>query len=308
MRSFILLMDERIHPLDKFIRSMDKFIQRADKAVYRLDELVRFVDGLVQRMEESVHQRDELAHRGKSVLKRKRLFEDFMANRYVYANYLPNSKPERRLWLANFNAVLPQYAAGFAITADEQARLANGLIWIDYALACRALADSFSKSLTDFSDEMDSDASENDAQEPQWTPPALPKVPGRTGTFNFVVSLVADKILSAKPSPQVLTALGLNPLVIVSNVSPEISALVAHPAGNIDLSFSKGRAKQVIIEGKRGAGEFELLKEVVGTHWTDTRPNAVAGQSESRTYRTRFSDGQDAFGDYSPERTVSTQA
>jgi hypothetical protein len=230
-----------------------------------------------------------------------------MSIRYAYASYLPTSKTERRNWLANFNAVLPQYAAQFNISAAEQTRLTNGLIWIDYALACRALADSFSKSLTDFSDEMDSDASESDAREPQWTPPPVPSVPGRTGTFNFVVALVADKILSKNPSPQIMTALGLNPLAAPDTVMPEIRGATALPGGNVDLSFSKGRAKQILIQCKRGAGDFELLKEVVGTHWTDTRANLVAGQSESRTYRTRFSDGTNGYGDYSAERIVSTQ-
>ena len=227
---------------------------------------------------------------------------------FAYAAYLPKSKTDRRNWLANFVAVLPQYAAQFNILPAEQTRLANGLIWMDYSAACRLLVDSFSRSLTDFSDEMDSDATENDAQEPQWMPPPLPSVPGRTGTFNFVAQLVANKILDTKPSPQILSALGLNPLVTPDTIVPEVRAATPLPAGFIELSFSKGKSKQVIIEGKRGAGNWELLKEVVGTHWTDTRPNLAAGQSESRAYRTRFSDGQDGYGDYSAERTVSTQA
>ncbi len=230
-----------------------------------------------------------------------------MAYTYAYANYLPRTRTDRRNWLANFNAVLPQYAGQFNISATEQTRLANGLIWIDYALACRSLADSFSKSLTDFSDEMDSDTSENDAQEPQWTPPALPATPGRTGTFNFVVALVSSKITSKNPSPQVLTALGLNALPAPDAVLPEIRGATALPGGNVELSFAKGRAKQVVIECKRANGAWELIKEVVGSHWTDTRPNLVAGQSEVRSYRTRFSDGQNAYGDYSDEKTVSTQ-
>ena len=36
-------------------------------------------------------------------------------------------------------------------------------------------------------------------------------------------------------------------------------------------------------------------------------PNKVAGVSESRSYRVRFSDGQQGYGDYSSVKTVATQ-
>ncbi len=228
--------------------------------------------------------------------------------RYVYANYLSNVKIERRNWLENFNLNLPQFAAQFNISAAEQTRLENGLIWIDRGLLLQSLSDSFSKSITAFSDEMDTDETENDAQEPQFQPGPPPSVPGRTGTFEFVVKLVNDKILKpARPPQTVLDALGLNPLPAPSATDPLIRSLVAGPNGHVEIAFSRGGSPQVIVESRRNGGGWELLKEVAGTHWPDTRPNAVPGQSEAREYRVRYSNGMQGVGNYSPVRGINTQ-
>lgn len=228
---------------------------------------------------------------------------------YLYANFLPQTKPARRDWLATFVANIPQFATQFNITPAEITRLQNGLIWIDYAAHLQLLGGTFQKSLTTFSDEMDTDDTENDAHAPLWQPDAAPTVAGSTGVFEFVISLVKTKIFVGgdAPAPNVLDALQLNPLAPAKSVDATIRSAVSAP-GAVEISFSRGGYPQVMLESQRGNGGWELIKEVAGTHWSDARPNLAPGQSEVRQYRTRYSDGMQGVGNYSAVVSVATQA
>lgn len=229
---------------------------------------------------------------------------------YYYANYLTNNRSERRDWLVNFLANLPQYAAQYGVTATQITRMENGLIWINRGITLLTLRESFGKSLTAFADELDTDATENDAHEPQWEPGDKPTVSGRTGTFNFVIQTVNATFFAngTMPPQVVMDALGLNPIAPASPTDPAIISLTTAPGGVVELKFSRGGFPQVIIEGRRNGGAWELLKEVAGTHWPDARPNLVAGQSEVREYRIRYSNGMAGVGNYSEVRSVATQA
>jgi hypothetical protein len=62
----------------------------------------------------------------------------------------------------------------------------------------------------------------------------------------------------------------------------------------------------LLVEGRRGQGDWEEIGILGRRALRDTRPLAVRGQPEVREYRARFFDGSDHLsGDWSPVETVT---
>lgn len=229
---------------------------------------------------------------------------------YTYANYLPKTKTERMDWLNNFSVQLAQYSATFGFTQEEMDDISISSQWYSYAVLTLDNAGRvFDKAITAFADELDTDSPQTNAQTPVFNPPSPPTLGIKTGIFNRVIALVDKKILPSEfLTPAIKTQLGLDPIAPSAPTAPNLKVPVAMPNGQVELSFSRGGSPMVIIESRRNGGDWELLDKVASTHYLDTRPNLVAGVSESREYRIRYSNGSTGIGQYSNVRSVATQA
>ena len=235
-----------------------------------------------------------------------------MALRVIRPNYLPQGFDERNVWLQNFAAVLPQYAAALGVAAADVSKVADASQQYNYlATVLIPYTRSFSKGLTALLEEADTDDTPQLLNFPGFAPPpaVIGANPVMTGIFNMVTALVASTILpSPALTPPIKTALGLD----VPAPAPPGQVLVrsaeAMPGGQVDLTLTRSGAPLIIIESQRGAEtEFSMLDKVAASHFLDLRPNIVAGQSEVRQYRVRRSDGSQAVGNYSPVVSVATQ-
>lgn len=228
----------------------------------------------------------------------------------VKARYLPRAGDERNQWLQNFAASLPQYAATLGVTNDRVLDMQQSAATLNYLQNTLApYVRTFSKSVTTLLNDVDSDDAPSPVLLPQYAPPAPPTALGDSGIFERVVELVNTVITqSANYTPSIQTALGLDPIAPPVGSLPLIRTALAQPMAHVELSFTRGGSPLVIVEGQRNGGDWEMLDKVASSHFLDLRANAIAGQSESRSYRIRYSDGNAAIGDYSLVVSIATQA
>ncbi len=235
-----------------------------------------------------------------------------MAFRLVQPNYLPTGYDARNAWLGTFANALPGFADALGVTPAQVAQVQGASQQFSYLLTqLIPTARAYSKGLTALMEEFDTDSAPQLITYPSFNaPPAPVLTPGlSTGLFNMVTDLVSSVIL---PSPALTaamkTALGLDPIAPPAPGQTLIRDAEAMPGGQVDLTMTRGGAKQIIIEARRAdESDFIMLDKVVANHYVDTRPNQTPGQSEVRQYRVRGSDGSQATGQYSPVVTVATQ-
>lgn len=231
-----------------------------------------------------------------------------MAVNFFYAPYLPRGASDRLEWAINFRDALPSYASKFAISTEELADVVASVDALEYARVNLVnYTRSFSKGITAFADELDTDASPNLLNWPSFTPPTPPEAV-QSGIFARIQSLVETKILPVANEAE-KTALRLLPLDSPSTVTPKITDIEALMRGHVSLSFTRGGAKMIFIYSQRGdENQLSLLDKVNDTHYLDERPNLVAGVRESRSYAIEWSlDGRKGDGNLSPITSISTQ-
>ncbi len=228
---------------------------------------------------------------------------------FFYASYLPTGSSDRLDWYSNFSSALPSYVSTFGITPAELASVQADYLALEYArVTLINYARSFSKGITAFADELDTDPTPQVMTVPVFSPPTAP-ASVESGVFKRVSDLIEAKILPAANESQ-KTALRLLPLVNPATVSALITDFEALIHGQVALSFRRGGAKLIFIYSRRAnESELSLLDKVAGTHFLDTRANLVANQSEARDYAIEFSmDGQKGDGVMSPTVSVATKA
>ena len=232
-----------------------------------------------------------------------------MAAGYFYAPYLPRSAADRLDWLANFAAALPSYAAHFGVTPAELASVTADYNALDYArVTLINYARSFSKGVTAYADELDTDPTPQAMNVPIFNPPTAPANVD-SGIFKRTDDLIEARILPVATDAE-KTALRLFPISAPASVTAQITDAEPLSQGQVSLTFRRGGAKLVFIYSQRGSEtQLALLDKVADTHYLDARPNAVAGQSEARAYAIEFSfDGQHGDGNLSPLVSVATKA
>lgn len=228
---------------------------------------------------------------------------------YFYASYLPRSADDRLDWLSNLAAALPAYAVEFGISAAELAGVTDDFNALnDARVTLNNYTRTFSKSVTAYANELDTDPTPGPIMRPVYNAPAAP-TPVDSGIFARIDALIQTKILpSANDTAK--TALRLNPFEVVSTATALITAIEALARGQVGLTMNRGGSKLNIIYSRRGAEPaMTLLDKVADTHWVDARPNAVAGMSEARDYQIEWSfDGKTGDGHLSPLVSIATLA
>ena len=224
-----------------------------------------------------------------------------------YAPYLPRGGNDRLDWALNFAQNITSYAARFGLTPAETTDIAVSVAALNYARTTLVnYTRSFSKGVTAFADELDTDPTPNPMPFPVFSPPAAPTA-AQSGIFKRIDAIVETKILPVATNAE-KTALRLFPIDTPSTVTPEITDLEALMRGQVSLTFRRGGSKQIFIYSRRGSeAALTLLDKVADPHFLDERPNLVAGVGEARDYAIEWSlDGTHGNGVMSPIRTIAT--
>ena len=232
----------------------------------------------------------------------------------IERSYLPTKIDDRARWLSQFVSGLASggNAAALGVSPAQMTDLQAALDWYDYTLAHYIpYVRAYSKGLTEFLADIDTDGSPQNLVLPVFAPPApavaLPDC--ESGAMNRVTALVDSILKSDALTPALKMQLGLDAIAPPPAGSAVINKYEAGPNGFITLFFALNGAKLVVVESRRGdETEFSLLDKVVGGQCPDSRANLVAGRPEAREYRIRYSDGVTPYGNYSPVFSVTTQA
>ncbi len=236
-----------------------------------------------------------------------------MSLKIIRPSYLSANYEERNVWLQNFTGALAQYAGPLGVTNEQMSKLLNGAAQYNYLVVTLIpAARAFSKSLTQFMENADTDDAATTYAVPAFTPPVAPVLSSTldTGIFNMVTSLVTQTILpSPALTPTIKSALGLDPLPTPAPNQVAIRSFEVASGGRVDLTLMRSGAPLIIVEGRRGDETgFTMLDKVASGHYVDARPNLVPGLAELRDYRVQRSDGSQSVGVYSPVVTVPTLA
>ncbi len=228
---------------------------------------------------------------------------------FFYAPYLPVGSIDRMNWLVNFATAIPPFATKFNLLQEELLDIHNSAMALSYArVGLVNYTRTFSKAVTSYADQLDTDATPSGQPYPAFTPSTPPPV-AQSGIFKRMAQIINVKILPTASDAEKI-ALGLVPLAPVSTVVPEIMSLDPMMHGQVGLTFRRGGAKMVFIYSMRaGEQQLSLLDKVAGTHYVDTRPNANLNISEVRNYAVEWStDGIQGDGKMSLTQTIATLA
>lgn len=233
----------------------------------------------------------------------------------IERNYLSKQKTKRDQWLTDTYAPsLLAYGAGLGVTPLEIDTVQDAADEARYEATFRGYLDSFSKSVTAFENSMDTADPCTPIVRPIFAPPAppTPRVsPKKSGDFNFIADL-NDRLLKLTPAvftPEIKTALGLNPLEPGAAKDAKIDELIAKNDGAMEVHFHLFGHKAAEIQMQRSS-ETDITASAQSAFdvYLDARPNKVAGQVESRGYRVRFVIAQGQFSEWSEWKWSSTKA
>ncbi|MFI5219224.1 MAG: hypothetical protein ACHQNT_07015 [Bacteroidia bacterium] len=204
--------------------------------------------------------------------------------------YLPKREPERVIWLNNFAAKLPGYAAMFGIPAgDVTAAAAMALIY-SYVIGLINQSKTYTQELTKFKNLLSfSPSGTTLGPLPVLIPAAAPPLTA-AGIFTFIGGIVQG--IKSKKSVYT-TAIGEDLGIIgdesdfdADNFTPKLKG--KSMPGFADLQFVKDQTDGVnIYSRQQGEPEWRFLAHDTESPYHDTRPLRVPGTPEVREYRCR---------------------
>jgi len=218
--------------------------------------------------------------------------------------YYPRPMGDRAEWHTNFATKLPGYAADLTLTqAEEDNGVADNLTlaygyggWI---VAVREHSTAATSSLETLSF---GTGSANYVFPLAQLPP-LPTLPaGITGVKPGALQRTFDLVGILKRKPGYTEAIGLDLGIVGPEAPPppppgEVPAprifLTAIPGVTFEyarVKFFKDGHEYVVLECRRGSGDWEQLVQSNKSPYIDDRPLLVANQAEVREYRARFWD------------------
>ena len=234
----------------------------------------------------------------------------------IKRNYLPGPRPERDNWLTGTYSIgFNQYKNLFGITPAQDQTVQDAVAMALYTQARKLAIQSFGKSETVYSNGLDtSKGGGADTAEPEFVSPVRPTllqpVPPE-GYFVFIAEMNDAQIIG-KPAfdATIETAMGLTPIAghDDSDAAPKAPTLEAHDGGLVHLKAIMHGHRSMGVEMKRSS-EPDVVTTTTTQYpeWDDARPNVVASQSESRSYRVRYELSQGVYSDYSDWVSVATK-
>jgi len=228
-------------------------------------------------------------------------------------DYYPSTVPEQVRWLDNFGRELPRHATALGLTAAELEEAVADARWLTYLLGSwRVGARNWSRSLSSMLEHAQMGRGAEPPHALAYIPPALPEgvVPRPAGGLQRLFRLVQRLKTHAGCTREARIALDLN-------TRPDYRQ---HTSTKLKLSLTRsGVGPQIVevrgrrwghygllIQSRRGGGEWQEVGVLATRVFQDTRPLAVHGQPEVREYRARFWDGtEEISGNWSPVYTIT---
>jgi len=217
--------------------------------------------------------------------------------------WYPSRIADQITWHGNYADKVTNYAVNFlGFTADDAAAAVADSRWILYVLGLW-LADlrAFSLSATEY---VEAALTGTAGTLPVFTVPDLPDgtAPCPAGcltrTFAFVQRM--------KDAPGWTPTMGQDLRVIgaentADHPAPKFSLNVGQGADCqcVAIPFTKYTHEGVVIQSRRGTGDWETIATTTARSFTDERALLVAGQPEVREYRLRYWDKGIANGPWS---------
>jgi hypothetical protein len=222
--------------------------------------------------------------------------------------YFPNTDAERNAWLRNDAVMLQKYAALIGVGAAELADTLAGIayyLWMAETL-CPAVRQ----------DGVDAVAARNHlacgkGSEPvpvptprTFAPPPPAVLPG---LFNRIFKQVQRIKLHPGYSEHIGRDLGILPIVdTTAHPVPEFTLTIVQGAEVVEvhIDYTKFGHGAVLVESRINAGPWLPLGHFTQKPIRDRRPLASPGVPETRDYRLRWWDKDQAHGDWSIVYTV----
>lgn len=226
-------------------------------------------------------------------------------------NYFPTRRVEEPEWFANFADKLATYETELGIVALTLAARVNDARFSGYSAGLwLAQSRAFAPACTSALDGLYTGTGTAPFVLPGFVAPPLPA--GVTPVPPGALARLFDFIAIIKRAPGYTEAIGLD-LRIVGPEQPPPSALpvftVAAVTGTacqcVRISFKKYGNMGVVVESRRGTGDWEVLIIATKSPWLDGRPLLVPTAPEIREYRLRFWQDGEAVGDYTDVAKVT---
>ena len=219
--------------------------------------------------------------------------------------YYPSRIGDQLIWLMNYYTKLPTYGPTCGVVAGDITASVADAKWCHYMLGLwLAAVRAFSPATTDAVDEGLTGTGSSVMVLPGFTAPALPTgvVAQLPGALTRIFALIAKMKLGAGYVESIGTEMGIVGAEETDKTAPKflIEVLQGATHQSAKLVLYKYGHQGVVIEGRRGAGEWEFLAIDTESPYIDDRPLLVAGTPEIREYRMRFWDKGTANGDWSP--------
>ena len=226
------------------------------------------------------------------------------------SDYIPNSDGDRLKWFNNFSTKIGGYAPTFALLPPDvdaiRADCAAAIYMINQVTTAKQDFErrvQYKETLID--GKISAAAS---AYLGAFTPQPVPVVlvaPGVIARLRAVVKRIKAHAQYTVATGDDLDIVPIVP-VINPNVKPKLTG-IALAGMRVEIKFIKAGFDAVSVESKRGneAG-YTYLGTFVRSPFVDNRATLVAGQSEQRTYRATYLNGNDEFGLASEPLVITT--
>ncbi len=222
--------------------------------------------------------------------------------------YFPQAEADRIIWLNHYAAKLVKYGPLLGISPEEIASTLTDIaryVWLLHTWNPAKQQDALEA--TTHKNFIATGTGNEPAQLPPDTlfndiPPAV--LPG-------VLNRLFNQVQRIKLHPAYTEAIGLDLGIIgiadnADHPVPQFTAAVEQgPKGSrVRIDYTKYGHQGVAIETRSNGGEWGLLGHYTQKPVYDDRPLAVPGTPESRDYRMRWWDKDEANGEWSAVQTV----
>lgn len=223
--------------------------------------------------------------------------------------FIPGKDLAKQLWLQNFAAKLPTYAAKYGITAAEVTDTTNGSDYFAYWLNYKNRQEGFTKKVTKFKNEM-RDGIDGNAASQAPVAPTFEAAPTAVspGIFTRVASIV--KVIKAKTNYTVSDGedMGIEGSVAASKNLSEMKPvfnLRITSGGHPEIVWSKEGMDGIHIYVDRGSGTWQWLAMDSYPNYTDTSPLPAAGVAALWQYKIVYRLDDEEVGQFSDVASIS---
>lgn len=228
--------------------------------------------------------------------------------------YFPRTLAERIAWFSHYGTELPLANVVLGLPAGDVTNSMNDAGYCEYALGdWLAEVRGFGHAGTSAVDDLFHGSGGGTFVLPTFTAPAVPPAVGSVAPgaldriFAFLQTIKACSNYSEAIGLQ-LQIVGAEDTSPAGSLVPVYTLAVERNGAAqqiVRVSFKKAGHQGVIIHGKRGGGDWEMLAIDLTSPYMDSRPLLVPGQPEVREYRLQYYASAAPIGDFSMSSTIT---